>query len=358
MATHRQRHVSLILGSCFLAAVVGCQKATDSARSGDGAPNSDTVAKSVGGQAATGASAAVNRGRAANAGAPEDTVKKFLSAFRKHDDVAARRMLTPTAREQTKEMDLNKDLQVSDKATFAIGEVEVLADQGRAHVQCTWTDIDSDTGEKYSSEMVWICQLEDEGWRIKGLGIKVFPDAEGVILDYENPEEMAATMEAIDQEIARRSQEAEPDRQASASESDAGRDASRSAKRKDPNDVRTASRSVRRAEADDDRATSGASSNSLRGEPDNARRTPNKTDRAAVPESGRGAKRNLTTSNDDDRTTSPSKQRYSEDRSRAKRDDYSDEESFRGQRRGLREIDENLLREPQTRRPSNRSSRD
>ena len=236
MGTPKRSCAAWLLCGCLVAGTTGCnQTASDSADRADATATRGAAASSSGGSR-----------HAPSARKPEAAVKDFLTAFRRHDEAAARAMLTPTARERTKEMDLNRDLQVSDKAAFTIGEVEVLADQGRAHVQCTWTDVDADSGEKYSSEMVWICQLEREGWRIKGLGIKVFPDAEGVILDYEDPDAMAATMEAIDQEIARRAEANLPDRQAS--RDDGAPDdqiAPRQASGSPRDQVRTASRTQR-----------------------------------------------------------------------------------------------------------------
>jgi hypothetical protein len=136
---------------------------------------------------------------------PAQIVKAFLNCVRQQEEEKARLLLSTVAREKTAKMELVADLHVSEKAKFTIGEVEMRGEDG-AHVACTWSDVDEDGGE-YSTTIVWLVGLEDEGWRIVGMAMKVFEDQPPVVLNYEDPDDMKRKQMLIEQEIAKRESE-------------------------------------------------------------------------------------------------------------------------------------------------------
>src|SRR5205085_573793 len=77
---------------------------------------------------------------------------------------------------------------VSDKATFKVGEVELVAEDG-AHVSSTWSDVDEE-GSEYTDEIIWILRHESGLWRVVGMAMKVFEDELPVIINYEDPQDM------------------------------------------------------------------------------------------------------------------------------------------------------------------------
>lgn len=154
--------------------------------------------------AATGSRQSTARERAKAAKSPEEAVRAFLAAIRDRDEPAARRLLTPAAREMTANLALLSQLQVTEQARFEVAEVEYLADEGGAHVSSTWTDVDED-GEEFTDRVVWILRDEvEEGWRIAGMAMKVFPDQPPVIFNYEDPEDTARKHQLLEEEFARR----------------------------------------------------------------------------------------------------------------------------------------------------------
>ena len=134
---------------------------------------------------------------------PEAAVVKFLEAIRTGSDDAAAQMLTPLAREKTAEYQLAVAPPGSDTATFKVGEVEMIGDEG-AHVASFWTDIDVN-GEKHTDTIVWMVRKEAQGWRIAGMATRVIEDQPPVILNFEDPEDMLAKQQQIEEEMAKQS---------------------------------------------------------------------------------------------------------------------------------------------------------
>jgi hypothetical protein len=139
---------------------------------------------------------------------PDAAVKEFLGAVKAGDSKRATELLTPLTRQKTAEMNLNVTPDPSQTASFAVGQVEYVTDtKDGAHVASQWTDKDEE-GNSYSRDYLWILRKETEGWRIAGMAARVFPDAEPLILNFEDPEDMVRKQQLLAEEIARR--EAEP----------------------------------------------------------------------------------------------------------------------------------------------------
>jgi len=132
---------------------------------------------------------------------PDKVVSDFLHSVSKGEKEAANRLLTPLARQKTAEMQMELP-GGSPTAQFKVGDVELVSDGG-AHVACDWSDVD-ETGQRHTDKVIWVLRQEDEGWRIAGMATKVFEDELPVILNFEDPADMARKQELVEQEMERR----------------------------------------------------------------------------------------------------------------------------------------------------------
>jgi len=135
---------------------------------------------------------------------PEGAVTIFLNAVCAGDDERATRMLTDLAREKTAELDLEVAPPGSDTAQFRLGDIELL-DEAAARVACTWSDLDAE-GSRTEEQILWVLRRGQEGWRIAGMAPTIFPGEPPLLLDFENPEEMLAKLEWVNEENMRRAQ--------------------------------------------------------------------------------------------------------------------------------------------------------
>ncbi len=138
---------------------------------------------------------------------PDGAVREFLQAVKDGDHTTAEQLLTPLAREKTAEYDIAVAPPGSDTASFEVLDVEQVADGG-AHVASQWTDIDQ-TGQPHTDTLVWMLRREPEGWRIAGMGARLFPEEPPLFLNFEDPEDMLRKQELAAQEIERRMMEAQ-----------------------------------------------------------------------------------------------------------------------------------------------------
>jgi hypothetical protein len=133
---------------------------------------------------------------------PEKAVEAFLQAVKKGDDAQAEALLTPTAKQKTKQAGLDVAPPASDTAQFQVGQVEIVG-PGAAHVGCELTDLD-DSGQPHTSKIVWMLREEANGWRIAGMATKVFDDQPPVILNFEDPDDMVRKQKLVEEEAVRR----------------------------------------------------------------------------------------------------------------------------------------------------------
>lgn len=146
---------------------------------------------------------------------PETVIGEFLAAVKKGDDKQASALLTNVARQKTTEMEMVVAPPGSDTATFKVLESEI--EGGEAQVGTDWTDLDAD-GRPRTDRIVWLLRQETEGWRIKGMATRVFPDLPPVMLNFEDPEDMLKKQQEAEAEIARRDAQGETQSQATGSE--------------------------------------------------------------------------------------------------------------------------------------------
>jgi hypothetical protein len=88
-------------------------------------------------------------------------------------------------------MDLNFSPPGSSTAKFSVGEVEMI-DSQRAIVRSVWTDLDAD-GKPISEQITWALKQADGIWRISGMAAEVGENQPPVVMDFENPEELAGS---------------------------------------------------------------------------------------------------------------------------------------------------------------------
>jgi len=142
-----------------------------------------------------------------NMDSPEGAVYQFLTAIRAGDDKKTEAMFTNLARAKIAELQYNVTPPGSDTASFQLGKVEYLADDG-ARVEATWSDLDVD-GKRQTENMLWMVRREPEGWRIAGMAATVFPGEPPVLLDFENLQEALLKLQMLKEEIAKRGQGAD-----------------------------------------------------------------------------------------------------------------------------------------------------
>lgn len=137
-----------------------------------------------------------------NGPGPDVTVFNFLEAVRTGNEGNTAGMLTPTARTKVQEFGWTIAPTGSETASFEVGDVE-LKDEFVAHVASTWTDI-GEQGQPESETIVWLLRREEEGWRIGGMGTKLFEGEPPLFFNFEDPEDMERKQKLAEQEIERR----------------------------------------------------------------------------------------------------------------------------------------------------------
>jgi hypothetical protein len=133
---------------------------------------------------------------------PAAAVAEFLEAVRTGNDAVATKMLSTVTKQ--KNVSLNRSIAppASDTAKFTIGKIDYVNQDG-ARVACTWTDYDS-SGQLKTDEAVWLLRRESEGWRVAGLAVRIFPNEDPLLLNFEDPEDMNRRQQWVREEMRRR----------------------------------------------------------------------------------------------------------------------------------------------------------
>ena len=131
-------------------------------------------------------------------------VTTFLEAIKRGDENSALAMLTDVARAKTQELGLSVAPPVKDTVTYQVGACEAVGGTDDiVHVATTWTDTDAE-GFTTTDNVIWVCRLDPEGWRVVGMAMRIFPDMPPLLLDFEDPEDMLAKQRLVAEEITRR----------------------------------------------------------------------------------------------------------------------------------------------------------
>jgi hypothetical protein len=162
-----------------------------------------------GGSQQGGADPASERGKVAQSAAEQDdpaaAVFAFLEAVRTGDDEKAAMMLTSAARKRTAELDLEVAPPGSDTASFEVGEVQRVGEDG-ARVASTWSDLGENL-QRQAHDFLWMVRREPEGWRIAGVAASVFEGEPPLKLNFEDPQEMLQKQKWVQEESMRRAQQ-------------------------------------------------------------------------------------------------------------------------------------------------------
>jgi hypothetical protein len=117
-------------------------------------------------------------------------------------------LLTKAAREKIAGTDLSVAPKADDRAKFEIQEVVYpTPEHDIAHVPALWIVPDETTGQPRTDKATWICRLEKDGWRVAALAAYIFEGEPPLLLNFENPREMAEKQQWLEKEIERRSKE-------------------------------------------------------------------------------------------------------------------------------------------------------
>ncbi len=146
--------------------------------------------------------AGVDPNTVAKADGPAQAVHDFLEALRTGNDTKATQLLSTVARQKSATMNRGLTPPASSTASFVIGRVEYVGEDG-ARVPCTWTDLDED-GQRKSDDAIWVLRREAAGWRVAGVAATVFPGEPPLLLNFEDPDEMARKQQLVRDEIRRR----------------------------------------------------------------------------------------------------------------------------------------------------------
>lgn len=117
-------------------------------------------------------------------------VHEFLEAVRVGNTETASSRLTPLALQRTNELDLNISPPGSPTARFQVGAHEMV-DAEKAVVESIWTDNDAD-GNPRDEKITWALKLNAGQWRISGMAADMGPDQPPVVMDFENPGQLAS----------------------------------------------------------------------------------------------------------------------------------------------------------------------
>ncbi len=96
---------------------------------------------------------------------------------------------------------------MSPGATYAIGESEVVSEDGEiVHVATTWSETGAD-GSTSSEDILWVVRLDPEGWRVVGMAMLIFTGEPPLLLNFEDPDDMLAKQEQVVRELQRRARQ-------------------------------------------------------------------------------------------------------------------------------------------------------
>jgi len=135
----------------------------------------------------------------------DEIVLEFMASVKAGNKAKADELITPLAKQKIAEAKLSIDPPGSATMTYSVKAVQFIeTPKGTlAHVACEYVDKNED-GVVEKQEILWALRATDAGWRIAGMALKIFDDAEAVLMDFENPDDMLQKQRLIAEEIQRR----------------------------------------------------------------------------------------------------------------------------------------------------------
>lgn len=139
-------------------------------------------------------------------------VQQFLQAIQEGNQDLARSLLTAQAVQAFDEYNVAFLPTAIDTGTFQIGQTVQSGDT--YFVQCIWTD-QSTGGQPHSEKIQWMVKLEDgENWRIYGLAYYVEDKGENLIINFEQPQDLARSQQEGPQSAPTGEEQSAPPQQA------------------------------------------------------------------------------------------------------------------------------------------------
>jgi hypothetical protein len=201
----------LLISAALVVLAMGCGKPAGTGESATAAqeaakPAADATTEPSAGSSASTAASDTDKNAPATAklDGPGAAVQEFLEALRTGSDEKASKMLSTAARQKTAALNRNVTPPASDTAKFTVGKVEYVNEDG-ARVASTWTDLDED-GKPKTDEAIWVLRREDHVWRVAGVAAQVFPGEAPLLLNFEDPQDMARKQKWVREEMRRRTE--------------------------------------------------------------------------------------------------------------------------------------------------------
>ena len=137
-------------------------------------------------------------------------VVSFLEAIRTGDNKVAKKLLTNVARQKAEESGRVVVPPADGNAKFEVEDaVYPTTDHNIAHVSTKWIALD-ETGKLRTDKATWVCRLEPQGWRVAGMAAYVFEGEAPLLLNFEDPADMAKKQNWLKEEIVRRTRQETP----------------------------------------------------------------------------------------------------------------------------------------------------
>ena len=117
------------------------------------------------------------------------------------------RLLTKSARQKTEKTGWCIAPAAAESAKIEVDDATLPSpDHKIAHVPTRWIDQD-ESGKPRIDKATWVCRLEPDGWRVAGYAAFVFEGEDPLMIDLEDPDDMAKKQKWLREEIERRGRE-------------------------------------------------------------------------------------------------------------------------------------------------------
>jgi len=115
---------------------------------------------------------------------------EFLEAIRTGNSTAANAQLTPIAQQIMRQEDMGFDLLANSTATYRVHQVNLI-EADEAGVESVWTELGADGKPQQEQWTLGLQRIEGQ-WRIRGIIADMGPGQQPVLMDFENPGQVAA----------------------------------------------------------------------------------------------------------------------------------------------------------------------
>ncbi|QEG01111.1 hypothetical protein Mal15_51870 [Stieleria maiorica] len=187
------RFLAVLAVACLL---TGCGSQTDS----------DTVAQTSAAQTSAAQTSAAQTSDSATVGPdesgqlqPTEVVSQFLDRVRRGgQEASSSELLTKLAQQELTRIGRPFEFPGSPDTVFEVRQAFPVPDQDDAVWVHTYLVEPGDSGQNFQYEVVWTLRKESEGWRVSGFAIDQGDGMEPLEFDFENGDEMAARLAALE----------------------------------------------------------------------------------------------------------------------------------------------------------------